>query len=171
MVTSPNFRGHSPQCSATHARQEALEALAETLPNFVWTCDGEGNKTFCNRRYLDYLGVSSIEEMTTGWSAMVHPDDRMKAVSAWTGALANGETYFAEYRMRHCDGSYRSFLARAVPVRDSSGRVVQWIGSSTDVNEQRVADEVLAQDGKGCRPRPGSPPAWLTRSIIRWKRS
>ena len=130
MVTSPNFRGHSPQCSATHARQEALEALAETLPNFVWTCDGEGNKTFCNRRYLDYLGVSSIEEMTTGWSAMVHPDDRMKAVSAWTGALANGETYFAEYRMRHCDGSYRSssrgrYRCATAPVASCSGSAVR----------------------------------------------
>lgn len=148
MVISTDFSGHWAERSAMNARQQALEALAETLPNFIWTCDGEGIKTFCNRRYLDYLGIPTIEEMTNAWSVMVHPDDRPGAVRAWQQALTSGEPYFAEYRMRHRDGSYRSFLARAVPVRDNSGRVVQWIGSSTDVHEQRLADEILRRTEK-----------------------
>jgi len=68
---------------------------------------------------------------------MVHPEDAPGAVAAWTRAVETGEAYEVEFRLRRADGAYRWFLGRAVPARDDRGRIIRWIGTNTDVHDQK----------------------------------
>jgi signal transduction histidine kinase len=80
-----------------------------------------------------------------GWSLIVHPDDRQPAWDRWRHSLATGEPYEIEYRLRHRCGEYRWVLGRALPVRNDEGQIVRWMGTCTDIHEQkRVRDELLA---------------------------
>lgn len=71
----------------------------------------------------------------------VHPDDFERANDSWKTSLETGRPYEIEYRLRRSDGSYHWFLARAVPVLDKDGAILQWFGSTTDVDAQHLTLE------------------------------
>ncbi|HEY1987233.1 MAG TPA: PAS domain-containing protein [Terracidiphilus sp.] len=129
-------------------RERSFRELAESLPQLVWTADGRGTKTFCNEQYFRYSGYSSLDQMNTSWLDLIHPDDRPKARTAWEVSTRTGELYQCEYRMRRRDGMYRWHLARGTPIRDSSGKITQWMGSSTDIHEQRLVEEAMRRSEK-----------------------
>jgi formate hydrogenlyase transcriptional activator len=56
-----------------------------------------------------------------------------------------------EARLRRFDGEYRWFLIRAVPLRDETGKIVYWYGSSTDIEDRKRAEEKLRQDERELR--------------------
>jgi len=134
--------------SALREREKQFRALAESLPQLVWVTDSRGENTYCNRRMLDYTGLSVGELIRSAWKSLVHPDDLGPTTDTWGRSLATGEPYQNEYRLRRHDGVYRHFLARAVPVRNDSGEIDHWIGSSTDIHEQRLAEEALRRTEK-----------------------
>ena len=140
--------GTTPTRASSRYQKEALLLLAESLPQKVWTSDANGVKTYCNRRYLDFTGISSVAEMNTRWHECVHPDDRRLVRETWANALATGEPYTLSYRLRRHDGVYRHVLARAVPVRGDHGQIEQWLGTTTDIHEQAVAEELLRRTEK-----------------------
>lgn len=127
---------------------ERFRALAESLPQLVWAADGRGRKSYCNRRYLEYVGVESLDEMDARWDQMIHADDREATVAAWKHSVQTGEAYLSEYRLRRHDGVYRHFLARGLPLRGTEGRIEQWLGTSTDVHDQKLAEEALRRAEK-----------------------
>ncbi len=131
-----------------HSNTEPFRALAESLPQLVWAADHQGRKTYCNRRYLEYVGIDSLEEMDERWSEMIHSEDRARTFEAWTRSVQTGEAYLSEYRLRRHDGVYRHFLARALPLRGADGHIEQWLGTSTDVHDQKLADEALRRAEK-----------------------
>jgi PAS domain S-box-containing protein len=145
-VAIDNARLHA----ATVAAEENYRALAESSPQFVWTTTPEGVPTYCNQRYLEYLGLT-LDEIRADWDRSFHPDDAERAKAAWAAALASGERYEVELRQRHgADGSYRWFLARGAAVRDESGRISRWVGTTTDIDERKRTEEVnrfLAEAG------------------------
>ena len=130
------------------ADESILRGLAESLPQMVWAADSCGRKTFCSERYLRYTGAQNLEEMDQLWSTFIHPDDRVAATRAWQNALISGQPYECQYRLRRKDGAYRNFLAQATPARDANGRIVSWIGSSTDVHEQKLVESALRKSEK-----------------------
>ena len=77
--------------------------------------------------------------MGAGWLDAVHPDDRAATLDAWKAAVAAEAEYHTEHRLRQADGSYRRMVARAVPVRDAGGAIVEWVGVHTDVEAERTA--------------------------------
>ena len=128
--------------------EKRFRDLAESLPQFVWVTDGKGEKTYCNLRYLDYVGGTSYRTLHRDWHLSVHPEDREAAMSAWKLSLETGAPYIQEYRLRRFDGEYRHFLARAVPVRNEAGEIERWLGSSTDVQDRKVAEDTLRRTEK-----------------------
>lgn len=117
--------------------EERFGALAQALPNHVWTARPDGQLDWFNNRVHDYSGKSYDELQGDGWVSMVHPEDLAEAAARWESALYSGETYEAEFRLRQADGSYRWHIARAVPVKDERGQILRWIGTNTDIEEQR----------------------------------
>ncbi|HKS28326.1 MAG TPA: PAS domain S-box protein [Pyrinomonadaceae bacterium] len=121
-------------------------SLSEAMPQIVWATDAKGSHTYFNYRWYEYTGLSEEESMGFGFANALHPEDRSRTLDEWTRAWRDGEPYEIEYRFysRPRD-EYRWFLGRAVPVRDSQRRVVQWVGTCTDIEEQKKAEEALAR--------------------------
>jgi hypothetical protein len=128
-------------------REQRFRVLAETLPDFVWIRDPNGKYIYCNQRLLDYVGQPTEWLSTQAFDA-VHPDDLCSTQQKWKQSLQTGEAYENEYRLRRHDGVYRYFLARAVPIRDEAGHIERWLGSTTEIHNQKLAEEALRRSEK-----------------------
>jgi len=113
--------------------------LAETLPVQVWTATPDGMLDYVSARALEDFGVPMHVLLREGWQRVVHPDDLPAAVERWTAALTNGSVYEVEFRLKLAGGAYAWFLSRAVAQRDATGKIVRWLGTNTNVDEQREA--------------------------------
>jgi PAS domain S-box-containing protein len=120
-----------------------LRTLAESLPQLVWTCNPDGWCDYLSPQWLEYTGRPESEQIGFGWAEQLHPDDRERAQAAWTAATERGDYFDVEFRIRRFDGVYRWFKTRALPLRDSTGRIVKWFGSNTDIQEMKFAEERL----------------------------
>ncbi len=118
-----------------------LGRIVDALPGLVWTALPDGQADFTNRRWCEYTGLSAEEAAGWGWLAAVHPEDKERLIGAWQAILDSGEAGELEARLRRSDGEHRSFLFRASPVADASGRIVKWCGINTDIEERKLADE------------------------------
>ncbi len=130
---------------AVRASEERYRLLAESIPQVIWSFDAEGRPLDFNRRGAEYTGLCRKESAGEGWLRAVHPDDRARLVAYGKHASAGGQ-YEIEFRMRRAsDGAYRWHLARGLPMRDASGRITRWFGTSTDIHDQKQAEEELRQ--------------------------
>src|SRR5579862_7518037 len=137
-------RPHSTESHDDRERRELpLRNVMDTIPGLVWSALPDGHGEFCNRRWLEYTGMASNEIKEGGWAAAYHPEDVNQLWERWRIALAESTPYEAEARMRRADGCYRWFLIQAVPLRDSSGRIVRWYGTNTDIEELKLVQEEL----------------------------
>jgi PAS domain S-box-containing protein len=139
----------SPSPAAAFPREEgAMRALAESVPQIVWSTRPDGYHDYFNTRWHAYTGMprpgepGGEGEVSQGWQwkDYLHPDDYDRTVAAWQHSLDTGAPYEVEYRFKEAaTGQYRWFLARALPQRDAAGRIVRWFGTCTDVHAQREA--------------------------------
>jgi PAS domain S-box-containing protein len=130
---------------ALRQSEEEFRTLAEAVPHHVWTARPDGKLNWFNPRVYQYAGAGIRELDGDKWSGLVHPEDVPGAVAAWVHAIETGESYEIEFRLRRADGVFRWFLGRAVPVRDEKGGVVRWIGTNTDVHDQKTTEAELAR--------------------------
>jgi PAS domain S-box-containing protein len=121
-----------------------FRAIANAIPHLVWSNLPDGEHDFFNDRWYEYTGLKSGLANQEQWIELVHPDDRERASRLWQAALDTAEPYEIEYRVRHHPtGEYRWCLSRAVPVVGPDGQLLRWLGTCTDVHEQRlIADEL-----------------------------
>ena len=138
-ITARKLAEQAVQASETRFRQ-----LAQSMPNHVWTATIDGQLDWFNDRVYAYGNCLPGSLDGDGWTVLVHPDDIGQAAAAWAGARERGEPYQTEFRLRRSDGLYRWHIARAVPVRDASGKIDQWIGTNTDIEDQKAAESRLA---------------------------
>ncbi len=131
---------------AAEATATQFRALAEALPNQVWTATPDGALDWFNARALGYAGKTDDAMAGAGWTGIVHPDDLDRASTAWAGSLATGADYTVEFRIRRADGAYRWHLVSALPIRDEDGRVLRWVGANTDIDDQKSALARTVQD-------------------------
>lgn len=130
---------------ALRRSEEEFRTLAEAVPHHVWTATPDGSLTWFNPRVYEYTGSGPGELNGENWGKVVHPGDLAGAVAIWRHAIENEESYETEFRLRRADGAFRWFLARAVPARDQHGRIIRWIGTNTDVHDQKQIADQLAQ--------------------------
>jgi PAS domain S-box-containing protein len=117
--------------------------VIHTTPALIHTALPDGNIDFFNRRWLEYLGLTLEDVQGWRWTAVIHPEDVAGIVEKWRTSLATGEPFEAETRVRRADGIYRWFLHRKVALRDSSGKIVRWYGSSIDIEDRKQAEDAL----------------------------
>jgi PAS domain S-box-containing protein len=124
--------------------EERLRVLIETIPALAWTSLADGSNDFVNRRWLEYTGISLEQMQHAGTTTPFHPEDIDKHLDKWRSALATGDTFENEARVRRAaDGEYRWFLIRSLPLRDESGNIVKWYGTMTDIEDRKRAEEAL----------------------------
>jgi formate hydrogenlyase transcriptional activator len=125
------------------ATENALRRAVDTTPAFIHTARPDGYLDYFNRGWLDFLGKSLEDVCGWRWTESVHPEDVAGIVQKWHAALASGEPFEAEARVRRADGTYRALLHRKVPLHDEQGNIVKWFGSSIDIEDRKCAEEQL----------------------------
>ncbi|MDX5422850.1 MAG: PAS domain-containing protein [Hymenobacteraceae bacterium] len=116
--------------------------LLENLPHMAWTADPKGKILYFNDNWYSYTGMQKGQ--TEGWINFVHPEDSADVLTTWHDAITSGSLYEIEYRIRDCmDGSYRTFLERGVPMYEKKGEVKLWIGTYTDIEDQKQTLEQI----------------------------
>ena len=124
-----------------------LRLIIDTIPTLAWSARSDGSVDFLNQPWLNYTGLTAEQAQDWGWTRAIHPDDVKKLENYWRSVLASGEPGETAVRLRRFDGGYRWFLFRANPLRDESGKVVQWYGTNTDIEDQkRAADAIRASE-------------------------
>ncbi len=126
------------------AQSEAeFRTFSQAVPNHVWASPPDGRLNWFNDRVYEYSGASRGELDGEGWAMLVHRDDIGATAESWADAVASGDVYQTEFRLRRADGVYRWHLGRAVPIRGAAGEIVRWIGTNTDIEDQRSTAEAL----------------------------
>jgi PAS domain S-box-containing protein len=114
------------------ASEARYRNLAEAIPNVVWTADGAGEITYFSRRWYEYTGQTFERAKGRGWMTAIAPADSERSVKRWFDGLASESVFELECRLRRRDGELGWHLCRAVPERDSDGKLVGWLGTFTD---------------------------------------
>lgn len=130
------------------ASEERFRTLAGATNQLVWTLGADCEADGPIDDWTSFTGQTPAEFHGRGWLDVVHPDDRERAVADWCRAAADGSHYHSEYRLKKLGDGYRWMSSQAVPLRDDSGAVVQWIGADRDVTDhlQVVRDLAVAKD-------------------------
>ena len=121
--------------------EQELRLVIDTIPALVWSALPDGSVDFVNQRLLEYTGLPLEAVKGWGWTAAWHPEDRATLMEEWRAALAAGEPFTKEARVRRADGEYRWFLWRTVPRRDELGNIATWYGTISDVEDRKRAEE------------------------------
>ncbi|MEH3158894.1 MAG: PAS domain-containing protein [Sphingomonas taxi] len=129
--------------------EDRFRTLADTMPQMVWSTLPDGYHDYYNARWYEFTGTPEGSTDGEGWNGMFHPEDQERAWTVWRHSLTTGDPYQIEYRLRHFDGTYRWVLGRALPIRDTAGRITRWFGTCTDIHEQKLAlheRELISQE-------------------------
>lgn len=120
-----------------------FRALANSIPNLAWMAHPDGWLFWYNQRWYDYTGTTPEQMVGWGWQSVHHPDTLPEMLERWTEALKTGQAFEMTFPLRRgSDGSYRTFMTRAEPLREN-GRIVGWFGTNTDITEQELTRERL----------------------------
>jgi PAS domain S-box-containing protein len=122
-----------------------LRAVVDNLPELAWTARPDGFIDFYNRRWYDYTGRTYEDMQGWGWQSVHDPHELPRVMERWTRSIATREPFDQAAPLRRRDGVFRWFLSRGTPMFDEAGELVRWVGISTDIEEQRQAQEVLRQ--------------------------
>ncbi|OZC03071.1 PAS domain S-box protein [Rubricoccus marinus] len=125
------------------SKERRYRSLVEATAAIVWQTPPSGEFESDQPHWRAFTGQSEEELMGWGWLGAIHPDDNQKTADAWNAAVAARDTYNVVHRLRRHDGEYRHMLARAVPVLDASGEILEWVGVHTDVHDQTLASDAL----------------------------
>ena len=125
--------------------ERRFRALAEALPQIVWTAGAEGGVEWFNQRWYEYTGEPPAVGEGWGWEKVSHPDDMARTLKNWQEAREKGSLFQNEIRIRRHDGQYRWFLVRAWPMRDAGQNAVRWFGTNTDIHDLKAAEAALRQ--------------------------
>ena len=120
-----------------------LRRVIDTIPTLSWCNLPDGPNEFLSKGWHDYTGMSPEEAQGWGWSAAFHPDDLTPLMKRWQQLLVSGEPGEIEARIRRHDGEYRWFLIRVAPFRDETGTILRWYGTSTNIDDRKLAEEEL----------------------------
>jgi PAS domain S-box-containing protein len=146
-----HLRGMTSDITTRKRSQEELatsearyRVLADLNPQGIWMGGPSGDVTYANQGLLDYIGFTIEDLANHGWLSAFHPDDRVRILESWSRSVSSGEDYDIEARMvRARDGRARWWWIRAQPVRDESGRILDWLGVAIDIDDRKTFAETL----------------------------
>ena len=129
-------------------RTTEIAEVLDNIPGLVVVLAPDGTLEFINHRVREYFGRTL--EQQQGWVAndAIHPDDLLRTMSTFSGAIQSGQPYKLDHRLRRSDGEYRWFHADGLPIREADGHIVNWYVLFTDIHERTTAEEELRRSEK-----------------------
>jgi len=129
--------------TALRASEERFRTLVQATSQVVWVTDAQGNTLDASDGFEEVTGLDRASARGEGWLDVLHPDDRDQTMAAWRYATENRVPYSVENRSRMSDGSYHWFAVHGQPIFEPDGAIREWIGTCTDINDRKLADQVL----------------------------
>jgi diguanylate cyclase (GGDEF)-like protein/PAS domain S-box-containing protein len=126
----------------------SFHAVAQVAPAVLWSARPDGAVDFISDQLYEYTGLTAEQALDWDWTSALHPDDLDACRECWLECVRTGEAYEMEYRLRRADGAYRWFLMKGNPLREQGGRILKWIGTATDVDDQKHNQQILEQQIK-----------------------
>jgi PAS domain S-box-containing protein len=127
------------------SRELRLRSLVTATAQVIWTTTPEGEVVEDTPSWRAFTGQTYQELEGHGWLGVVHPEDRDGVESAWRDAIASRKPYEIEYRIRRPDGTFTPTVGRAAPVIGPDGRVLEWVGTNTDITDHHQAQQALRE--------------------------
>jgi formate hydrogenlyase transcriptional activator len=144
--------------------ENKLRTIIDTIPGFVCTLSAAGEVELVNRQVLEYFGKTPEELKNWATSNVVHPNDLPRVVDSWKHSIETGQPYDLELRQRRADGVYRWFQSRALPTRDTEGRISGWYMLLTDIDDRKRAEDALRLNEQSLRLILDSIPGFVSTS-------
>ncbi|GHO63315.1 hypothetical protein KSC_022070 [Ktedonobacter sp. SOSP1-52] len=134
-------------------RAEAdIQALIDAIPQLVWIAGPDGYMTYNNQRLIDYLAMTLEQVEGDGWMVRVHPDDHQRVRQAWQTAIQTSTPYEVEHRLQDgTSGAYHWFLVRGMPQRNAEGMILHWVGTCTNIDEQKQTRQQFKESRENFR--------------------
>jgi PAS domain S-box-containing protein len=129
---------------ALRESEERFQAMANGIPQLAWMAEADGSIFWYNQRWYDYTGTTFEQMQGWAWQTVHDPGMLPRVLERWKGAIATGQPFEMEFPLRGADGTFRAFLTRVMPLKNSEGRVVRWFGTNTDIAELKQAEERMA---------------------------
>ncbi len=120
---------------------ETFRILADVMPQKMWTADGDGNVNYLNRQWYEFTHKTFDYLKDFAWEQIVYPEDLNNTRKIWADALRTGIEFEMEHRFRCFDGTYRWHLSRGLAQKNETGKVILWIGTNTDIHEQKMKEQ------------------------------
>ncbi len=125
------------------ASERRLQSVMNAMPQKIFTAQPNGFIDYFNPNWSEYTGLSMAQLSGWSWTQAIHPDDVAENIAVWKQAIDTGEPFLFEHRFRRVDGEYRWHLSRAKALTDEAGKILLWIGSNTDIHEQKQISNEL----------------------------
>jgi PAS domain S-box-containing protein len=139
------WAGYRMRVHQLREQEKKFRDAVETMPALAFVTDPNGNRTFLNRGWLEYTGLSLEQASGSGWEKAVHPDDLDRITERWLASRTTGQPLDYEARLRRgSDGVYRWFQTRARPLRDNRDKIVKWCAVANDIEDRRHAERLQA---------------------------
>jgi PAS domain S-box-containing protein len=128
---------------ALRRSEQRFRVLSESIPQFIWTSSPEGRLDYFSDSVFRFTGYQKKEIIDTGWIDIVHPQERDENVRRWRHSVKTGHDFIMEHRFKRYDGAYRWQLSRATAQKNCKGNIIQWVGTSTDIDDQKTFQKSL----------------------------
>jgi len=123
--------------------EEKFRAIAETMPDILFTHRPDGWCDYANHRFYEYTGMAPGSANGFGWTTALNPEEVERTESKWIGSVRTGEPFEIRCRLRSTNETYRWFIGRTQPVRDAQGQILKWFCAWTDIDGLMRAESVL----------------------------
>ncbi|MEO6365573.1 MAG: PAS domain S-box protein [Luteimonas sp.] len=124
--------------------EQRLRFVMDSMPQKIFTAKPDGNIDYFNPQWTQFTGLTFEQIRDWGWKQFIHPDDVDENVRVWQQSLTTGAPFQFEHRFRDVGGEYRWHISRALPLLDDAGNILMWVGSNTDIDEQRKSADALS---------------------------
>ncbi|MEO8719728.1 MAG: PAS domain-containing protein [Ginsengibacter sp.] len=130
------------QVLARKEGEDNLKRILESLPQITSTCTGNGTNFYFNKFFFEYSGLSKEEAAVNGWDSILHLKEMNEVQEQWEACKKSGQDFYREIRLkRKSDGVFRWHISHITPIKNNKGEVTQWIGSATDIHEQKIKEQ------------------------------
>jgi PAS domain S-box-containing protein len=128
---------------ALRRSEQKFRLLSESIPQFIWTADPDGTMDYFSDSVSRYSGISPQQLLEHTWAEICHPEEYEETINRWNHSIKTGNDFIVEHRLKHYNGDYQWFLSRATTQRDEYNNIIQWVGTSTDIDEQKAFQKTL----------------------------